>query len=56
MNILNPAFKYTPAASTDIRKTINKERKRLAELKAAQEAKAKATTVEQEIKVRVLRS
>jgi hypothetical protein len=30
-NILNPAWKYVPAAQTDIRKTIQREKKRLAE-------------------------
>jgi len=36
-NILNPAWKYTRSEATDIRKTIARERKRLAE-----EAKQKA--------------
>lgn len=30
-NILNPEWKYTPAASTDIRKLFARERKRLKE-------------------------
>jgi len=30
-NILNPAWKYTRSEATDIRKTIARERKRLAE-------------------------
>ncbi len=33
MNILDPKFKYVPAAQTDIRKTIAREYKRLAEQK-----------------------
>jgi hypothetical protein len=35
-NILNPAWKYVPAASTDIRKTIQRELKRLEALKQHQ--------------------
>lgn len=31
-NILDPRFKYTPAAKTDIRKTIRREQRRLAKL------------------------
>jgi len=33
MNILDPKFKYTSAAKTDIRKTFARERKRIAEEK-----------------------
>ena len=33
-HILDPSFRYTNAASTDIRKTFARERKRLAALKA----------------------
>jgi hypothetical protein len=33
-SILDRTFRYTPSANTDIRKTIQRERKRLAELKA----------------------
>lgn len=36
-SILNPQFRYISAAHTDIRKTIRREQKRLADLKAAQE-------------------
>ena len=37
-SILNPAFRYTPSARTDIRKTIRREQKRLeAERQARQE-------------------
>lgn len=50
MNILNPSFKYVPAAQTDIRKTIKREQKRLEALKEAQkaadeEASVKVTTM-----------
>ena len=40
-NILNPAFKYTNAASTDIRKTIARARKAIAE-QAKRDAELKA--------------
>jgi len=29
MNILDPRFKYTPSAQTDIRKTIRREQRRI---------------------------
>jgi len=29
MNILDPKFKYVPAAKTDVRRTIRRERRRL---------------------------
>ena len=48
-------FAYTPAAATDISKTIRREQKRLAELKAKQDAEAEAITVEQAVKVHVLK-
>jgi len=31
MNILDPKFKYVPAAETDVRRTIRRERRRLKE-------------------------
>lgn len=34
--ITDPTFSYTPAVSTDIRKTFARERKRLAEAKATE--------------------
>jgi len=37
MNILDPKFKYVPAAKTDVRRTIRRERRRL-------EAEAQAQT------------
>jgi len=45
-------FDYVPAASTDIRKTINRERRRLAELKAKEEAERMQREEEREAKVR----
>lgn len=36
MNICDPRFKYVPAAQTDIRKTIKREQKRLADERARQ--------------------
>jgi len=47
-SILDPTFKYRPAAHTDIRVSIRKEKKRLADLKLqaeadAAEAKSKTT-------------
>ena len=37
--ILDKAFRYVPAAATDIRKTFARVRKQIAEQKAATEAK-----------------
>lgn len=48
MNILDPAFKYVPAAQTDIRKTfarIKREQKVALEAQAKADAEAKAKTV-----------
>ena len=45
MGILDKRFKYVPAVETDVRKTIAREHKRLAEVKRRQEesdAEAKA--------------
>ena len=39
-SILDPTFKYRPAAHSDIRVSIRREYKRLAEVKAQQEADA----------------
>lgn len=39
-SILHPDFRYTPAAKTDIRKTIRREQKRLAEERARRDADA----------------
>lgn len=50
MSILDPRFKYVPAASTDIRKTFAKVRRAQAE----QRQRDEATRREQEIKVRRL--
>ena len=40
--ILNPNFRYVPAAATDIRKTIARERKRLAAEQALEEEARRA--------------
>jgi hypothetical protein len=40
---INMSFKYTPAAATDIRHTLNKERRRLAELREQEAARPRAT-------------
>jgi hypothetical protein len=50
MSILDPNWKYTPSNATDIRKTIARERKRLAERQSARtanerEAAAKVKTL-----------
>ena len=45
---VNMQFVYVPAASTNVAKTIAKEKKRLAELKA----KAEAVEAEAQMKVR----
>jgi hypothetical protein len=51
MGILDKSFKYVPASKTDIAKTFAKERKRLAEIKAAQEqAEAEQTTKVRKLK------
>lgn len=50
MNILDPKFKYVPAATTDIRQTFKRIRK---EQKEAEE-RAKAINIEQVKKVRKL--
>jgi len=55
ISILNKGFRYTPAASTDIRKTIRREQKRLAEEAAKQKAENEAISVEQFVKVHVLK-
>lgn len=41
---IDTRFKYTPAAATDIRQSINRERRRLAEI-AEREAKRPKATV-----------
>jgi hypothetical protein len=38
-SILNPEFRYTPAAKTDIRRTFARIRKQLAEQEAERQAK-----------------
>lgn len=38
-SILDKAFRYTPAAATDVRKTFRKERERLAKEKAERDHK-----------------
>ena len=48
-------FLYSPSSATDIRKTFTRERKRLAELKAKQEAEAVAVAQEQVAKVRAIK-
>lgn len=48
-------FQYVPAAATDVSKTIKREQKRLAEEKARYDAKAAAISVEQAVKVHVLK-
>ena len=54
-NKIDMRFEYTPAASTDIRKSIRREQKRLAEEKAKQEAIAQAEEAERERKVRSIK-
>lgn len=47
-SILDPTFKYRPSANTDIRVSIRRENKRLADLKAqaeADKAEAEAKTL-----------
>jgi hypothetical protein len=50
MSILDPRFKYVPAASTDIRKTFAKARRAIAE----QQKREAANQAEQAAKVRRL--
>ena len=50
------AFRHVDYHFTDVRRTWARERKRLAELKAAQDSEAKAISVEQAVKIRMLRS
>ena len=45
-------FKYTPAAATDIRQSINREHRRLAALKAEQEARDAAESAKPRATVR----
>lgn len=45
-------FKYTPAAQTNVARTIARERRRLEELKEQQEAAAKAPLIDVSTKVR----
>lgn len=40
MNILDPRFRYVPAAQTDIRRTFARERARLEQEKAERELRA----------------
>jgi len=51
--ILDRTFKYVPSAETDIRKTIARELRRLAEIKKRdQEAQAETAKVVRPLKVR----
>ena len=51
MSILDPKFRYTNAASTDIRKTFAKMRKAIAK----QQLQEKEARIERDKKVRVLK-
>ena len=51
-NKIDMTFSYTPAAATDIRKTIAREKKRLAEQAAKQKAALEAIEIEAQQKVR----
>ena len=48
-------FQYVSSAATNIAKTIARERKRLAEEKAKREAEGEAISVEQSVKLRMLK-
>lgn len=50
-NKVDMTFSYTVAASTDIRKTIARHRKRIAEEKARSDAQAQAAAAQAEAEV-----